>query len=327
MVCTVYEVCAGRRFTAEGRRRRELVRLAAVERFEQRAPVADIAAELRVSERSVQRWRRAWQAGGAPGLASKGQAARCRLGAGQLAELDLVLDAGPAAAGWEDQRWTLARVRDLIAARFRVADLAPGKRTAAALGAWIVFEDETGQTMRPPRSRTWGRRGTTPVIRVRGGGSGSVSVAGLACYRPGHRTRLIYRLRHYRGRKGQTKAFTWTEYRDLLTAAHRQLPGGNMVLVWDNLTARLKTELRAFTGAQPWLQVFQLPSYAPELNPLEGIWSSLKRGPLANVAFTGFGHLLQAVKTGLRKIQYQPVLIEGYLAGTGLSLEPDEPTS
>jgi Homeodomain-like domain len=91
--------------TAEGRRRRELVRLAAVERFERCAAVADIAAELRVSERSVQRWRRAWQA---PGLASKGQAARCRLSGDQLAELDHVLDAGPAAAGWEDQRWTLA---------------------------------------------------------------------------------------------------------------------------------------------------------------------------------------------------------------------------
>ena len=53
----------------------------------------------------------AWQAGGAPGLASKGQAARCRLDRDQLAELDRVPDAGPAAAGWEDQRWTLVRVR------------------------------------------------------------------------------------------------------------------------------------------------------------------------------------------------------------------------
>jgi transposase len=108
-VCTVYEVCAGRRLTAEGRRRREQVRLAAVGKFEQRAPVPEIAAELRVSERSVQRWRRAWEAGGAPGLASKGQAARSRLSGDQLAELDLVLDAGPAAAGWTGQRWTLAR--------------------------------------------------------------------------------------------------------------------------------------------------------------------------------------------------------------------------
>ena len=218
--------------TAEGRRRREQVRLAAVEKFEQRVPAADIAAELRVSERSVQRWRRAWEAGGAPGLASRGQAARCRLGADQLAELDRVLDAGPAASGWQDQRLdpgpdpgpdrrevqgAVHDPGDLVpAAPPRVelpagrpprrrarrrrdrgmeeGDLAAGKTTAAALGAWIVFEDETGQSMRPPRSRTWGRRGITPVIRVRAGGSGSVSVAGLACCRPGHRTRLIYRL-------------------------------------------------------------------------------------------------------------------------------------
>jgi hypothetical protein len=102
--------------------------------------------------------------------------------------------------------------------------------------------------MRPPRSRTWGRRGITPVIRVRGGGAGRVSVAGLAC--PGDRSRLIYRLHSYRGRKGETKAFTWSGYRDLLIAAHRQLPGGNVVLVWDNLNVHLGAELRAFTGAQ-----------------------------------------------------------------------------
>ncbi len=40
--------------------------------------------------------------------------------------------------------------------------------------------------------------------------------------------------------------------------------------------------LRGFTAARPWLRVFQLPSYAPDLNPVEGIWSCLKRGPLAN---------------------------------------------
>jgi len=121
--------------------------------------------------------------------------------------------------------------------------------------------------MRPPRSRTWGRRGITPVIRVRGGGTGRVSVAGLACYRPGDRTRLIYRLHCYRGRKRETKAFTWTEYRDLLIAARRQLPGGVVVLVWDNLNVHLGPELRAFIAAQAWLRVFRLPAYAPDLNP------------------------------------------------------------
>ena len=36
-------------------------------------------------------------------------------------------------------------------------------------------------------------------------------MAGLACYRPGERIRLIYRLHTYRGRKSETKAFTWNE--------------------------------------------------------------------------------------------------------------------
>ena len=175
-------------------------------------------------------------------------------------------------------------------------DLGPDKRTAAALGGWIVFEDESGQSLRPPRSRTWARRGITPVIRVRGGGTGHVSVAGLACYRPGHRSRLIYRLHTYRGRKGETKAFTWTEYRDLLIAAHRQLPGGVVVLVRDNLNVHLDAELRAFTGAQAWLRVFRLPAYAPDLNQVEGIWSVLKRGVLANLAVASFAHLVRGLR-------------------------------
>ena len=177
--------------------------------------------------------------------------------------------------------------------------------------------------MRPPRSRTWARRGITPVIRVRGGGTGHVSVAGLACYRPGERSRLMYRVHLYRGPKGDTKAFTWREDRELQIAAHRELPGGVIVLVWDNLDVHLRAELREFTGAQPWLRVFQLPSYAPDLNPLEGIWSVLKRGVLANLAVASFACLLQVIRHGLKIIQYQPGLIEGCLIGTGLSLKPD----
>jgi hypothetical protein len=71
-----------------------------LERFEQRVSAADIAAELRVTERSVWRWRQAWLAGGLPGLASKGQGARCRLDEAQLAELEIALEAGPLPAAY-----------------------------------------------------------------------------------------------------------------------------------------------------------------------------------------------------------------------------------
>nr|BFD88549.1 hypothetical protein StreXyl84_79500 [Streptomyces sp. Xyl84] len=57
--------------------------------------------------------------------------------------------------------------------------------------------------MTPPRARTWGRIGQTPVVRVRGRGSGRVSMAGMACYKPGRRSRLIYAIREYRGRKDE----------------------------------------------------------------------------------------------------------------------------
>ena len=40
--------------------------------------------------------------------------------------------------------------------------MAGGKRTAADLGAWLIFEDESGQGLRPPKGRTWGRRGAHP---------------------------------------------------------------------------------------------------------------------------------------------------------------------
>lgn len=57
--------------------------------------------------------------------------------------------------------------------------------SAAALGAWLVFKDEAGFAMTPPRARTWGRRGQTPVVRVRGRSRRRISVPALCCYKPG----------------------------------------------------------------------------------------------------------------------------------------------
>lgn len=58
--------------------------------------------------------------------------------------------------------------------------------------------------------------------------------------------------------------------------------------------------------------------------PTEGLWSVLKRGVLANLALASFAHLIQVIRHGLKKIQYQPGLIEGSLAGTGLTLDQIE---
>ncbi|MBT2545706.1 DDE endonuclease, partial [Streptomyces sp. ISL-44] len=70
--------------------------------------------------------------------------------------------------------------------------------------------------MTPPRARTWGRRGQTPVIRVRGRSRRRTSVAALCCYKPGEHSRLIHRPRTHLLLKGARKSFSWKDYRDLI---------------------------------------------------------------------------------------------------------------
>ena len=135
--------------------------------------------------------------------------------------------------------------------------LADDKRTAADLGAWLCFEDESGQGLRPPKGRTWGRRGHTPVVRVTGAHNKRVSLAALICTKPGYRPRLIYRTHtSRRHRTGQRKGFTEAGYAHLLDAAHQQL-GGPLVVVWDNLNAHVSDAMHELIAARDWLTVYR----------------------------------------------------------------------
>jgi putative transposase len=201
--------------------------------------------------------------------------------------------------------------------------VAGGKTVAAADRAWICFEDEAGQTLRPPKARTWGRRGRTPVVAVSGKGSGRISIAGLVCVRAGHRSRLIYRTKIHRGRKGERRSFAETDYAALLDAAHQQL-GGPIVLIWDNLNTHTSAAMRALIAARDWLHVIRLPAYAPDLNPVEHVWSHVKRS-LGNLAVRGVDDLVSIVKNRLKRIQYRPGLTDAFFAHTGLTLDPAPP--
>ena len=120
--------------------------------------------------------------------------------------------------------------------------------TAAALGAYIVFEDEAGFSMTPPRARTWGRRGHTPVVRVRGRSWRRWSIAAMCCYKPGETSRLIYRPRRHRKHRGKGRdTFAWSDYRDLIVRAHIQLQAP-IVLIWDNLNTHRTAGMREYAA-------------------------------------------------------------------------------
>ncbi len=103
--------------TPAGREKRERVRRQAAQMFASGSTPAQVAARLEVSTKSTRAWRRTWAAGGTAALASKGPSGpAARLAPQQLQQLERRLQAGPATAGYtEDQRWTLARVAQLIA--------------------------------------------------------------------------------------------------------------------------------------------------------------------------------------------------------------------
>jgi hypothetical protein len=143
-----------------------------------------------------------------------------------------------------------------------------------------------------------------------------LSLAALLATKPGHRPRLIYRTRRGDRRKG----FTEADYAALLDAAHQQL-GGPIVLVWDNLNTHTSAAMAGLIAARPWLTVYRLPPYAHELNPVEPVWSHLKRS-LANLTKHTIGELTALVKTRLKRMQYRPALLVGFLASTGLDLGP-----
>ena len=218
--------------------------------FERGVSPPVVAGRLRVSRKSAYAWHAAWREGGAGALRSKGPSGRpSRMKPAWRAWLATALEQGPAAHGWvEDQRWTLPRIALLVARRFhvrfshsqisrilhemdfsvqvpvhRAAERDPQavrrwmrevwpevEKAVREQGSWLVFEDEAGQSLRPPKARTWSRRGHTPVVKVTGRGSGRVSLAALVCAGPGRRSRLIYRMLVHTGRKGEKKGFVRT---------------------------------------------------------------------------------------------------------------------
>jgi putative transposase len=117
---------------------------------------------------SVNRWRRALAAGGKAALASKGAGgACCKLSPAQVAELEAVLDAGPAAAGYVDQCWTLARIADQVWRRFGVEYTLAGMDVLLHRIGWAVQVPARRAAERDEEKIARWREETWPVVKGR----------------------------------------------------------------------------------------------------------------------------------------------------------------
>jgi transposase len=119
-------------------------RLQAADLFEQGVRRSRIAEVFGVTRQAVHVWHRAWEEGGRDALLSRGPGGSSYLSAGQEKELDGLLRAGAVASGFEDQRWTLARVRQVVQDRFGVM--------YSVAGAWFLL-DRLGWSWQVPARR------------------------------------------------------------------------------------------------------------------------------------------------------------------------------
>ncbi|MFD4482685.1 transposase [Streptomyces sp. NPDC058471] len=106
----------------------------------------------------------------------------------------------------------------------------------------------------------------------------------------------------------------------LIDGAH-QLVKVPIVLVWDRLNTHVSRRMQQLITDREWLTVFLLPAYSPDLNPVEWVWAHVKHSP-ANLAVVALDRLEAFVRNRLKRLQYRPEILDGFIAGAGLTLKP-----
>jgi transposase len=156
--------------------------------------------------------------------------------------------------------------------------------------------------LNPLVRRTWALRGHTPVIGGDGGHRTKVSVIGAVSVSPASRHLGLYFATLPDGffTAGAVVAFL----RDLLKHLR-----GKVVVVWDGGGNHKGPLIRAFLRRNRRLTLERLPAYAPDLNPVEAVWSWLKYGQLANYVPAGVSELDDEVLDRLIELKFDPGLL------------------
>jgi transposase len=172
----------------------------------------------------------------------------------------------------------------------------------------LVFVDESGFYLLPAVVRTYAPCGETPVLRpflTRD----HLSVMG-AVTPTGRLYTLVRRA-----------ALTGKESEQFLRHLLRQV-AEKLLVIWDGASIHWATEVKSFlaNGGARAIHLEPLPSYAPELNPVEGVWDHLKYVELRNLCCWDLPHLTTELTLAIRRLRTKPQLIRACFAGAGLTL-------
>jgi transposase len=297
---------------------------------------SEVARRVGAHRQSVSKWAAELEAKGRAGLKQAGRAGRKpRLSAAQISQIEVGLKRGPQALGYETSLWTANRVAHLIEQESGVS-YHPGhvwkilrqlgwscqrpagralERDEKAIERWkkerwpelkkakkqgriIVFIDESGLSERPHRCRTWAPRGQTPVLQYHFNWKTLSAMAGVTWWN------FYFRLF-----PGAIKSPQVVEFLQHLL---RHLPG-KLLIIWDGLPSHRSHLVRDFVRQQRgrlWLEF--LPAYAPELNPVEYLWSHWKQHELPNFCPSSFAQLSVHARRALKRMRQRPTLVMAF---------------
>ena len=168
---------------------------------------------------------------------------------------------------------------------------------AAAEGRTPVWVDESGFYLLPARVRTYAPRGRTPVLRVP---LTRDHLSVISAITPAGKLFLQVRERALRG----------PDIVRFLRHVLDFLPGKLLVL-WDGAPIHRARVVKAFLadGGAARLQLAQLPAYAPDTNPDEGVWNHLKRVELANRCCRDLRQLRSELRRAVLRLRQKPQLV------------------
>lgn len=166
--------------------------------------------------------------------------------------------------------------------------------------------------MGPNLRRTWAPRGQTPIIRQVTRSYRKVSAMGAIAVTPsGRRRRIFFRLL-------ENKNFN-TDACIAFIEQLKQNIRGQIRLVWDRLHAHRSKKMQRYLNKQRRVEVRYLPAYAPELNPVEYMWTYLKNSSLCNRPCLDLEELFQTAKNHMCEIRKRKDLVKSFIQHSPLS--------
>ena len=173
-----------------------------------------------------------------------------------------------------------------------------------------MFEDESGFSLVSPLKRSWAPRGQTPAIRTSLQHHQRLNLLGALLISPdGRRIQLTTRSYRHSLRGEQVVAF--------LKQVLRIVPG-EIILVWDNHPIHKRQLVQEFLAQYPRLHVYYFPTCAPELNPVEFVWTQVSEYT-ANFAPHNMTELSTRIMNGVARTRNSAKRLAACLTGCKLS--------